>query len=233
MEALKNKTIMKATITKHLASWRTQRLLTMLICLLSFIFRSFNLLILGFIVILAAIIYQYATNGFLKGFLRGRFIIYYLVLSIVWFIVPFFRGPKGIHRAHAKYYEKRNNIENIVGVKLPRYKVVESEIKVGQSFDSEFTVGATLKFRKPLDDAFFQKLDSIILLPVPEKFDYDSSYFYYTLDGKQPCWIKEGDSYRYIRHTDFGKELLHSTDAFFYLTVTKGSDQASLTYGNY
>jgi hypothetical protein len=68
---------------------------------------------------------------------------------------------------------------------------------------------------------------------MPEQPNENSSYFYYSLEHIGRCWSKDNNVYKYERNTDFGEKFLHSKDAYFYLTIEKGSKIAELKYGNY
>jgi hypothetical protein len=136
-------------------------------------------------------------------------------------------------RPYSRKYENKSNIEHIIGIKLPKFSILKSKLVHYQKFDFEFEVQSTIKFNKLPDKKFFQTLDSICSLPMPEKPEVTSSYFYYSLESINRCWRKDGDSYHYYRNTDFGESFLHSKDAYFEFTITKGSKKAEMKYGNY
>lgn len=221
---------MKVKVIKHLTSWRTHRLLVLLIYLLSLVLASFKLLVLGFIVTVVAVAYEYATNGRYLGKIQLKYLFFYLLLVPVWGFALTFQGPKSTHRMHARHFEKRRVIKNIIGVDLPRYKVIESNLTYFNSWRHKYSVEATLEFRKPLDDKFYEKLDSISLLPMPEEPPKKSSYFYYGLEGMSRCWTKSGDTYRYSRFHDY-KNVKLNVNSDFSFTIRKGDNHAIIRYG--
>lgn len=136
-------------------------------------------------------------------------------------------------RKYAKRYENRTEIQRILGVEIPKFKIVDSQLKHLSGFDFEIAVESTIEFKTLPDNKLFCLLDSICALPVPEEIDKNSCYFYYGLENTYSCWSKNGNKYFYVRFTDFGEKFLHSKDAYFNFEITKGSKTAEIEYGNY
>jgi hypothetical protein len=151
-----------------------------------------------------------------------------LIYSVIWIIL--FPDPQ---KHFAKRYENRTEIQKITGIELPKFKVIDSKFSTSKGLESEFETISTIEFRDDLNDTFFATLDSICNLPMPEQPNENSSYFYYSLEHIGRCWSKDNNVYKYERNTDFGEKFLHSKDAYFYLTIEKGSKIAELKYGNY
>ena len=212
--------------------WWIPLLSSAILLTLSFFFDSVWLLLLGLLFIISTVIFQYGKKRKKTGCLTVFFLCLYLCLSLVWFLLQSF-SPRGIPRSYARHYENRKEIQNIIGVKTPKFKVIDSDLVHLRNFDFEFEVQSTIEFKTPLDDNFFNLLDSICALPIPQNPEKECSFFYYSLESIDRCWTKNENEYRYSRHTDFGGKLLHSTDAYFYFTITKGSKTAKIRYGNY
>ncbi len=99
--------------------------------------------------------------------------------------------------------------------------------------DFEFEVETTIEFNELPDDKLFEKLDSIIIIPIPQEPNENSSYFCYGFENIYRCWSRDGDKYEYNRGTNFGERFLHSKDAYFRFTFIKGVKTAKIVYGNY
>lgn len=138
-----------------------------------------------------------------------------------------------IHSKYSRQYENRTEIQKLLGIKIPKYKIVDSRLNQSNDFDFEFEVQSTIEFKILPDNNFFYKLDSICKLTIPQETNKNSSYFYYGLENIYSCWSKDGNKYEYVRNTDFGEEFLHSKDAYFNFEITKGSKTAKIKYGNY
>jgi hypothetical protein len=137
------------------------------------------------------------------------------------------------HCTNTNRYEQRTEIQKIIGVKIPEFKVVDSRIIQKNNFDYESKTQCIIEFKKKPEDNLYIILDSICNLTIPSEPNENSSYFYYGLESVNRCWRKNEDEYSYSRNTDFGKKFLHSTDAYFYFTIKRGSKTAEIIYGNY
>ncbi|MEI8045797.1 MAG: hypothetical protein WCI92_00355 [Bacteroidota bacterium] len=214
--------------------WWILPLFSAMLFALFFFFDEIWLLLAGFLFITASVIYQLINKRWKLGCLTGAIMIVYLCLSIVWFILQFiFPNENIIHHRYAKRYENRKEIQNIIGVEIPKFKVVDSRLIYMHGIDFEFEVQSKIEFETFPDDNLFGELDSICRLQVPQEPNKSSSFFYYSLECIGRCWEKNGNEYKYSRETDFGEKFLHSTDAYFYFTITKGSKTAKIRYGNY
>lgn len=200
---------------------------------LSFIFDSIWLVITGIMLVTISVIYQFFKKGWKIGCLSGLTMLAIIALSAVWFYFQLFPSPWKTHKQYSKLYENKTEIQRILGVEIPKFRIVNSRIKHFNVLDYEFEVQSKLKFYAPPDDKFYNLLDSICSLPMPEELDENSSYFYYGLENIYRCWSKDENKYKYARNTDFGEKFLHSKDAYFYFEIIRGSKKAEIEYGNY
>jgi len=225
---------MKRIFLHCFEKWWIPLLSSAILLTLSFLFDSVWLLLFGLLFVISTVIFQYEKKRKKTGCLTIIFLCLYLCLFFVWFLSQIlFPIPNRIHSEYSKRYENREKIQNIIGVKIPKFKVIESNLVHLRNFDFEFEVQSTIEFKTLLDDNLFNELDSICVLPIPQNPEKESSFFYYSLESIDRCWTKNENEYRYTRHTDFGGKLLHSTDAYFYFTITKGSKTGEIKYGNY
>lgn len=200
---------------------------------LAFIFDSLWFIIIGLLVLPVAVMYQFAKKGWKIGCLTGIAMLSIIALAAFWFFLQLFPSPDRIHRKFSKRYENRIEMQRILGVEVPKFSIVSSEIQHLNGFDSEIKVKCILEFKSLPDDKFYKKLDRICSLPIPKAPNKNSSLFYYGLENIDRCWSKDGNRYVYDRNTDFGDKFLHSQDAYFNFEMERGSKTAVLTYGNY
>jgi len=224
---------MKKLFLYSFEKWWLMPLISDILIGLSFLLDSFWFVIFGILLVTISVIYQFIKKGWKIGCLTGLTMLVIIALSFVWFFLQLFPSPDKIHRKYSKHYESRTEIQRIIGVEIPKFKIVDSQLKHLRQFDFEFEVHTTIEFIELPDDKFFTMLDSICKLPVPQKPDENSSYFYYSLDNIYSCWSKVGNEYKYDRNTDFGEKFLHSKDAYFEFEFIKGVKTAKIVYGNY
>lgn len=74
---------------------------------------------------------------------------------------------------YPRYFVKPKVIENITGVCLPNYKVVEYE-RAPWSFNGDYTDGFVLEFESIPDDAFYKKLEKHFDCFEPGKYSYSA-----------------------------------------------------------
>jgi len=229
---MKNK--IKKLLSYCFDKWWVLPLLSAIIIGLVFMFDKIWLLLLGLLFILASVIYLFIKKRWKSGCLTSIILFVYFCIYANWFFSQFlFPNPEYIHHKYAKRYENRKEIQNITGVVIPKFDVVESRLMHLNEFDFEFEIHTIIEFFKIPEDNLFFTLDSICVLPVPSAPNNNSSYFYYGLEGIYRCWTKKGDEYQYNRNTDFGDKFLHSSDAYFYFTIKKDFKKAEIRYGNY
>ena len=118
-------------------------------------------------------------------------------------------------------YTDSDTIEEMTGVELPEFRVVDSRMKQVSSFDFEQTGGADIEFLEMPDEAFFRILDS--------KID-DSGKSKEEIEGE---WTRNGNQYTYSLMPMGGKSDFVREDGYFFLYIDKNSRKASMTYGNY
>ena len=70
-----------------------------------------------------------------------------------------------------RYFVKPKVIENITGVRLPNYKVVEYE-RAPWSFNGDYTDEFVLEFERIPDEAFYKELDEHFDSFEPRKYSY-------------------------------------------------------------
>lgn len=216
--------------------WWILPLFSVVIFALFFLFDNIWLLLISLLLIIVSVIFQFIKKRWKLVCLSGSSLFVYLCLLPFWFVSQLVfpnLDPDSIHRAYSKRYENREEIQNIIGVKIPKFKVIDSRLVHIRQFDFEFEVQSTIEFKTTPDDNFFFMLDSICELPVPEEPNKNSSFFYYSLEGVEGCWSKNGNEYKYVRDWDNGGEFLHSLDAYFNFTIIKDSNTANIRYGNY
>ncbi len=194
---------------------------------LLFIFDNIWFLLFSLFLITAAVFYQFIKKGWKLGCLTGTIMLVLLCISAYWFITQKFSSE------YSKKYESRTEIQKIIGIEIPKFDVLNSRLVHMRNFDFEFEVQSTIEFKALPDGKFFNILDSICSLPVPQEPVENSSFFYYGLENIYRCWSKDGNKYKYKRNTDFGEKFLHSTDAYFNFEITRGSKTAEIVYGNY
>lgn len=229
---------MKKGLSVLLDKWWIIPLLSLGIIFLLFYFNSGNIWLIGLSILILffsttrLLIIKKRTLGFLSGLILTGVITLSLILYSRHHIVP---GQAKIHEIYANKYENKAAVERIIGVEIPDFKIINTNLTHYQISDFEFETNAEIEFDEPLSEEFFHQLDSITQLPQPdpESIDKKSNYFYNSLESIGRSWSKEGDTYQYKRVTDFGEYYLHSTDSYFYFTVDKGSRSARLKYGNY
>jgi hypothetical protein len=183
--------------------------------------------------ITVSVIIQFINRKWKAGCLYGIIFLIIIGFSLFWFIFNLFPTREGIHKEYAERYEDRSEIQRIIGVGIPKFKIVESKLIHYQDFDFEFEVQSKIEFDTPPDLNFFNTLDSICSLPVPTKPNENSSYFYYGIESIQRCWSKDSINYKYIRSSDSRPKFLHSSDAYFIFEIKKGAKIAEIAYGNY
>ena len=71
------------------------------------------------------------------------------------------------------HFVKPKVVENIIGMQLPRYKVIEYD-KDRRSFNGDYSDGFTLEFRKMPDDDFYDELDKHFRQYIPTRQQLDT-----------------------------------------------------------
>lgn len=233
MNTEKMKDSMKKIFSYCFDKWWILPLYSVLLIGLSFIFDSILFLLISLLLITVSAIYQFIKKEWKIGCLSGAVMFVILCLSALWIIFQLFPSPEKIQREYSSRYENRYKIQKIIGMKIPDFKIVDSQLTHLSEYDFEINVQRTIEFKTIPDDNFFLTLDRICRLSVPQKPKKNSKYFYYGLERIHRCWSKDGNKYKYMRNTDFGGKVLHSTDAYFNFEITKGSKTAKIEYGNY
>jgi len=104
------------------------------------------------------------------------------------------------------YYYPRHHfvqpkvVENIIGIRLPKYKVVEYD-KDRRSFNGDYSDKFTLEFRKLPDDAFFDELDKHFRKYIPTRQQLDS--------------IPDDEIYLFSRRAEIKDSTLYSMDCMW------------------
>ena len=143
-------------------------------------------------------------------------------------------SPNGIHQKYSKKYEDIKKIQNIIGVDIPEFEVVDSRLlHCCDPFEAGFSISSIIEFKKNPDTSLYLILDSICNLLTPEELKKTSNFFYYSENGKERCLSNNGNAYIYRRSWDFGDKFLHNTNAYFYFTIKKDSREATIKYGDY
>ena len=224
--------------TKKFLSYCSNRfsVVQLLSLILILFFLKFNSIIssnIWIFLIIVSVIIQFINNKWIAGLLFGILCLIIIGFSVFLFILNLFPTREGIHKEYAERYEDRSEIQRIIGVGIPKFKITESKLIHYQDFDFEFEVQSKIEFDTPPDLKFFNTLDSICSLPMPKKPNEKSSYFYYGIESIQSCWSKDSINYKYSRSTDFKNKFLHSSDAYFIFEIKKGAKIAEIAFGNY
>ena len=217
---------MKELTLYFIKKWWVSILFSIITFILFVIFNKMWLLYLSILTITTITIFRFFEKRWKIGFF-SLFILFGIIVT--WFVYELINPQRQFQRR----YENITEIRRIIGVEIPNFKVKDSKVVHLSDFDFEIEIQSTIEFDNLPDEKLFQKIDSICSLPKPKSPNENSSYFYYSLESIEHCWDKQGDSYWYSRNTDFGKKILHSTDAFFNLSLQKGSKIAKISYGNY
>ena len=213
--------------------WWILQLVSILLIVLSILFKTLLLTQMGVLLIIVSIIDQFSKSKWKIGLMLITIWLSIVGLGAYWLLTNLFPTREGTHKEYAEHYEKRSEIQRIIGVEIPKFKIAESKLTHYQDFDFEFEVQSKIEFDKAPDLKFFNTLDSICSLPVPTKPNESSSYFYYGIESIQRCWSKDSINYKYIRSSDSRPKFLHSSDAYFIFEIKKGSKIAEIAYGNY
>ena len=213
--------------------WWILQLLSILLIVLSIIFRTLLLTQMGVLLIIASIIDQFIKSKWKIGLMLITIWLLIVGFGAYWLLTNLFPTREGIHKEYAERYEDRSEIQRIIGVGIPKFKIAESKLIHYQDFDFEFEVQSKIEFETTPDLKFFNTLDSICSLSIPQKPNENSSYFYYGIESIQRCWSKDSINYKYIRSSDSRPKFLHSSDAYFIFEIKKGAKIAEIAYGNY
>jgi hypothetical protein len=159
------------------------------------------------------------TNKLIKSLKKMGYILiltvgYTLVGIIVW------SGVFYLLNKEASYTDS-DTIEEMTGVELPEFRVIDSKMKQVSSFDFEQTGGADIEFLEVPDEAFFRILDSKL---------NDGGKNKEEIEGE---WTRNGNKYTYSLMPMGGKSDFVREDGYFFLYIDKYSRKASMTYGNY
>lgn len=130
-------------------------------------------------------------------------------------------------------YEDEEKIEEIIGMELPQFTIENSQTTHLQAFDAESSNNVVLKFKTLPDKQFFNTLDSICKLEVPDTVEENSKIFAAGLESYYNVWSKDSNQYKFSIIGDHLKRTLHKEDAFFMLTIKENSLYAELKYGNF
>jgi membrane protein implicated in regulation of membrane protease activity len=213
--------------------WWILQLLSIMLLVLSIIFRTLLLTQIGVLLIIASIIDQFIKNKWKIGLMLITIWLLIVGLAAYWLLTNLFPTREGTHKEFSERYEDRSEIQRIIGVGIPKFKITESKLIHYQDFDFEFEVQSKIVFETIPDLKFFNTLDSICSLPMPTKPNENSSFFYYGIENIQRCWSKDSINYKYIRSSDSRPKFLHSRDAYFIFEIKKGAKIAEIAFGNY
>ena len=224
--------------TKKFLSYCSNRfsVVQLLSLILILFFLKFNSIIssnIWIFLIIVSVIIQFINIKWIAGLLFGILCLIIIGFSVFLFILNLFPTREGIHKEYAERYEDRSEIQRIIGVGIPKFKITESKLIHYQDFDFEFEVQSKIEFDTAPDLKFFNTLDSICSLPMPKKPNEKSSYFYYGLENIQRCWSKDSINFKFSRSADFKNKFLHSSDAYFIFEIKRGSKIAEIAFGNY
>jgi len=173
--------------------------------------------LLCFICLLVATVFYFIKKK-IKALLMVFLLAVYLCLSGVYFIWQSYFLP-------TPTYQNRTDIEEIIGVNIPKLKIINAQVThIQEFFEFEITIKSDIEFKSIPDDNFFYTLDSLC------KVSSLKNNHYYIRNGNvlsKDDWSKDGNTYIYNKHN-----LQTGGDDFFEFKVTKGSKRAIVTNGN-
>ena len=103
------------------------------------------------------------------------------------FIIPVFL----ICSCTSYKYENKNELQKLIGLEIPSYKIVDSKMTHSARFDSEKTTKVTIKFNNKIDSNTYKTLDSLCSLPFQNNPNVSSSYFYSSVEAAQRCLVND------------------------------------------
>ena len=220
---------MKKIFLYCLDKWWIALLFSAILLVLAFFFDNGWLFFLGFLSIISVVISLFVvkTDKEKIGCLIMFSLFVYLFLSFNWYV----SGPD-----YSKYFKNRKKNQNIIGVNIPKFKVIDSSHHYHRN--SEYG-GSTIEFKLPLDDSFFNVLDSICALPIPQNLEEKSTFFYSSSGIIHRCWSKEEHGYTYLRKSDIEvsfpniNRTLNIKDGVFEFIIIKDSRIGSIFYWIY
>ena len=213
--------------------WWILQLLSIILIVLSIIFKTLLLSQIGILLIIVSVIDQFIKNKWKIGLMLITIWLVIIGFAAYWLISNLFPTREGTHKDYSERYEDRSEIQRIIGAGIPKFTIDESKLIHYQDFDFEFEVQTKIEFDTAPDLTFFNTLDSICSLPMPKKPNENSSFFYYGVENIHRCWSKDSITYKYVRNSDSRPKFLHSSDAYFIFEIKKGAKIAEIAYGNY
>ncbi len=100
-------------------------------------------------------------------FVLSPMMLILIAVAVIW-------GNMNYSDFYARHHFVRPKVvENITGVRLPNYKVVEYE-RGSRSFNGDYTDEFVLEFERIPDDAFYKKLDEHFDCFEPGKYSYSA-----------------------------------------------------------
>jgi len=188
------------------------------------------ILLLSFIAALICLIYQFTRNK------TGVVVLNSVIMLVIIFISLFglcikvmFPSQQRIKQSYSSKYEDKDEIENITGIELPDFDIVDSDLDESKGFNFEFTKNCNIEFEALPDQQIFHILDSACKITDTEKINPNAQLNYRGSEGKFTCWQRDSNTYT------FYKEFLYSEgkDHFFKLVFVKGSKKGKLSYGTF
>ena len=126
--------------------WWILQLLSIILIVLSIIFRTLLLTQIGVLLIIASIIDQFIKNKWKIGLMLITIWLLIVGLAAYWLLTNLFPTREGTHKVYAERYEDRSEIQRIIGVGIPKFKIAESKLIHYQDFDFEFEVQTKIEF---------------------------------------------------------------------------------------
>lgn len=170
-----------------------------------------NILVYGF-----TIVYYYTRKYNLIGrkiripllLISPMFLFFYMIIFI--YVIDVYNDYKRKYR-----FTSGETLERITGITYPDFKIVEYS-KDKSSFLGDYNDRLTIEFIELPTDAFYMKIDSLIVTNNSERFKYKNTYTYSKIWGNGLSTPKGEDD---------------NEDMSFSIRLEKGSKQAILKYG--
>lgn len=137
-------------------------------------------------------------------------------IFLVIYILLFFYGLDTYYSYQRKHrFANKDVIERITGITYPNFKIIEYT-KGKTAFQGDYSDQLKIEFKEVLSTAFYQKLDSLVIIGFSDWSKHDNVYSYSKVWGNGlPAPKGENDE----------------EDMSFSISFGKGSKQAIINYG--
>lgn len=222
--------IVKKILAFIFTPWWRGLILILIIFSLALILDDEYILLLSFFAALICLIYQLTQIKTSVVILNSILMLAIIFISLFGLCVKvMFPSQQRIKQSYSSIYEDKDEIENITGIELPDFEIVDYDLDESKGFNFEFTKNCNIEFETLPDQQIFHTLDSAWKIADTEKINQNEQINYQGSESKFTCWQRDSNSYT------FYKEFLYSEgkDHFFKLVFVKGSKKSKLSYGTF